>query len=418
MEQWRKNLYTLVTTQICCMVGFGMVMPFIAFYFQEMGMEVGPRLDFAVSLANMLPAAGMAVSSPVWGVLSDRYGRKSMLIRACACASVIMILMGLADRVFVFLVLRLMQGFFTGTITASMAFVSANTPEEHMSASLGLLSASNFIGFSIGPVIGGLLAEWIGYTNCFYLAAAIMVFATMIVAAVTSEDPSTYGRELIEKRRAEKKKLDSEKTAGLHLFRRLTPLIVSLFVVLFLQRMCRQVFTPFLALYVQQVRGTLEWASGITGAISGCICVATSISSVTLVRIADKYDKLKLIFLYSVICLPISLLLIPNVSLIFFVVIYTLYYFVIGAVEPIITAALTEHTSPESRGTLFGWVGTFQNLAGMLGPLLGSVISAVFGGYQSILASISIMVVIVIAAVAALRYRLLKQQPADGKANK
>ena len=46
MEQWRKNLYTLVTTQICCMVGFGLVMPFIAFYFSEMGMKVGSRLDF------------------------------------------------------------------------------------------------------------------------------------------------------------------------------------------------------------------------------------------------------------------------------------------------------------------------------------------------------------------------------------
>lgn len=397
------------------MVGFGMVMPFIAFYFQEMGMEVGPKLDFAVSLANTLPAVGMSISSPIWGALSDRYGRKSMLVRACACASVIMVLMGLADNVLPFLVLRLMQGFFTGTITASMAFVSANTPEENMSASLGLLSASNFIGFSIGPVIGGLLAEWIGYTDCFYLAAIVMVFATVIVVAVTSEDPSTYGKELVQRRKLEKKRLAAEKPESSHLFRRLTPLVVSLFIVLFLQRMCRQVFTPFLALYVQQVRGTLEWTSGITGIINGCICVATSVSSVTLVRIADKYDKLKLIFIYSIICLPISLLLIPNMSLLFFVATYTLYYFVIGAIEPIITAALTEHTSPESRGTLFGWVGTFQNLAGIFGPLLGSAISAIFGGYQSILASISIMVVIVIAAVAVLRHRLSKPQEAEGQ---
>lgn len=258
-------------------------------------------------------------------------------------------------------------------------------------------------------MIGGLLAEWIGYTDCFYLAAVVMVFATVIVVVVTSEDPSTYGKELVQRRKLEKKRLAAEKPEGSHLFRRLTPLVVSLFIVLFLQRMCRQVFTPFLALYVQQVRGTLEWTSGITGIINGCICVATSVSSVTLVRIADKYDKLKLIFIYSIICLPISLLLIPNMSLLFFVATYTLYYFVMGAIEPIITAALTEHTSPESRGTLFGWVGTFQNLAGIFGPLLGSAISAVFGGYQSILASISIMVVVVIAAVAVLRHRLSKQ---------
>ena len=303
MEQWRKNLYTLVTTQICCMVGFGLVMPFIAFYFQEMGMKVGSRLDFMVSLANTLPAVGMAISSPIWGALSDRKGRKSMLIRACGCATIIMLLMGLVSSVGPFLVLRLLQGLFTGTITASMAFVSSNTPEEHMSSSLGLLSASNFIGYSIGPVIGGLLAEIIGYRSCFFLSAAMMLFATVIVIKVTVEDPSTYGVALVEQRKREKQRKKEESLKKGIAVRTFTPLVIGLFTVLFLQRMCRFVFTPFLALYVQQVRGTLEWASGITGIINGCICIATAVSSVTLVRIADRHDKIRLIFLYAVICL-------------------------------------------------------------------------------------------------------------------
>ena len=120
MEQWRKNLYTMVTTQICCMIGFGLVSPFIAFYFQEMGMEMGHTLDLAVSLANTFPAVGMAIASPIWGMLSDRYGRKSMLVRASTFAGILMILMGLVDSVLPFLALRLLQGFFTGTVTASM----------------------------------------------------------------------------------------------------------------------------------------------------------------------------------------------------------------------------------------------------------------------------------------------------------
>ena len=103
MEQWRKNLYTMMITQICCMIGFGLVSPFIAFYFQEMGMEMGAKLDLAVSLANTLPAVGMAIASPIWGMLSDRYGRKSMLVRACTFAGILMILMGLVDSVLPFL---------------------------------------------------------------------------------------------------------------------------------------------------------------------------------------------------------------------------------------------------------------------------------------------------------------------------
>ena len=409
MEQWRKNLYTMMTTQICCMIGFGLVSPFIAFYFQEMGMEMGAELDLAVSLANTLPAVGMAIASPIWGMLSDRYGRKSMLVRACTFAGILMILMGLVDSVLPFLLLRLLQGFFTGTVSASMAFVSANTPEEHMSASLGMLSASNFIGFSIGPVMGGLMAEWIGYTNCFFVASALMFFATFIVVAVTVEDPSTYGKELVEKSRARKLE-QKQKRAGAAVsgLRAVSPVIISLFAVLLIQRTARMAFTPFLALYVEDVRGTMEWASGITGIINGSVCIATSISSVTLVRLADRYDKISLILLYAVLTLPVSLLLIPNVSLVFFAVSYTMYYFIYGAIEPIITAALSEHTPPESRGTLFGWIGTFQNLAGIFGPLLGSAISAAFSGYQSILAAISVMVAVVICCIAFVRKRIVQ----------
>ena len=261
-------------------------------------------------------------------------------------------------------------------------------------------------------MIGGLLAEIIGYRSCFFLSAAMMLFATVIVVKVTVEDPSTYGVALVEQRKREKQRKKEESLKKGIAVRTFTPLVLGLFTVLFLQRMCRFVFTPFLALYVQQVRGTLEWASGITGIINGCICIATAVSSVTLVRIADRHDKIKLIFLYAVICLPISLFLIPDFSLVFFVVGYTLYYFVIGAIEPIITAALSEHTSPEGRGALFGWIGTFQNLAGIFGPLLGSLISAIFGGYQAILTSISVMVLIVIAAIIILR-RTLSRHPEE-----
>ena len=125
-------------------------------------------------------------------------------------------------------------------------------------------------------------------------------------------------------------------------------------------------------------------------------------------RLADRYDKISLILLYAVLTLPVSLLLIPNVSLVFFAVSYTMYYFIYGAIEPIITAALSEHTPPESRGTLFGWIGTFQNLAGIFGPLLGSAISAAFSGYQSILAAIRVMVAVVICCIAFVRKRIVQ----------
>ena len=130
MERWRINLYTLWVTQVFSLMGFGFCIPFIPFYFQEMGVTNPTELNHFVGLAFAVPAATMAVTAPIWGIVSDRYGRKVMILRAMIAAALLLVLMGLVTSVWQFMILRALQGVFTGTITASMSFVSANTPEH------------------------------------------------------------------------------------------------------------------------------------------------------------------------------------------------------------------------------------------------------------------------------------------------
>lgn len=175
MEQWKSNLYILWIAQIISLTSFGFGLPFMPFYIQDLGVTDPTTLKLYTGLLSAAPAVTMAIMAPVWGLLSDRYGRKIMIQRAMFTAFFIIGLMGMVSQVWQLLILRLMQGFFTGTITASSTFVAANTPNNKLSYALGFLSSSTFIGYSLGPFIGGFVAEYFGYRISFLLGAVLML---------------------------------------------------------------------------------------------------------------------------------------------------------------------------------------------------------------------------------------------------
>lgn len=373
MERWKINLYTLWVTQVFSLMSFGLGVPFIPYYFQQMGLTDPVQLNIAVGLASTLPAASMAVAAPLWGILSDRYGRKMMIMRAMVCAAILLTMMGVVSTVPTFLFIRFLQGIFTGTITASMAFVSANTPENRMSYALGFMTSSNFLGYAIGPFVGGILAEHLGYSVCFYAGGVLMLIGFVMVLFLVIEDRGSYGPELMARLRSE------EKVRGGKKARLFTPMILSVIVTLFIARVARSILTPFVPLFVQDTLGGLSGAATYTGIINGTTGCATAIASLTITRLGDKHNKFKLALLLAAISLPLAALLVPFHSLITFIVLYTVYFFFAGGIEPILTSAASENTSPMLRGALFGTLGTVNSVSLMLAPMLGSFLSIRWG---------------------------------------
>lgn len=385
MERWKVNLYTLWVTQVFSLMGFGFCIPFIPFYFQDMGVTDPASLNYYVGLAFAIPAATMAVAAPVWGVVSDRYGRKLMLMRAMVAAAVLLVLMGMVESVWQFMVLRAFQGIFTGTVTASMSFVSANTPENRLSYALGLMTSSNFIGYSIGPFLGGLLAEVVGYRACFYLGGALMTVGFFLVVALVKEDPNTYGFRIRGGEPGEEPRK-----------RLFAPLILWILGALFLQRIARSVFMPFVALHVQEQLGTVAGAAAWTGIINGATGLATAVAALTITRLGDQKDKMRLSLLLTLLSLPVALLLVPRVPLVLFTVLFTAFFFLAGAAEPILTSAASERTPASMRGALFGVLGTVGSIGAMVSPLLGSAVSVTFS-LQAILAVVPFITAIQLA---------------------
>ena len=276
--------------------------------------------------------------------------------------------MGLSQSVFQFMVLRALQGIFTGTVTASMSFVSANTPENRISYALGLMTSSNFLGYSIGPFIGGMIAELLGYRICFAIGGGLMTVGFLLVVFLVKEDKNTYGYRIRSEEESKGKRIQV-----------LSPFIMIVLLSLLFQRISRSVFVPFIPLYVQETLGTMVGATTYTGIISGATGFATALAALTITRLGDQHDKVKLAFKLTLLAVPVTVLLIFFRSLLGFSMVFTIYFFLAGGTEPILTSAASERTPPAMRGVLFGLLCTVSSLGAMVAPMIGSSISVGFG---------------------------------------
>jgi DHA1 family multidrug resistance protein-like MFS transporter len=345
-------------------MSFSFGLPFIPFYIQQLGVTSAQDVKLWSGILNAAPAVTMAFMAPVWGIISDKYGRKLMLIRAMLCAAFIIGGMGMVANVHQLLIFRLLQGIFTGTITAATILIAANTPKNRLSYALGFLSSSTFIGQSIGPVIGGFVAELAGYRLSFLIGGVMMFLDFLLVLFLVKEQ-----KESLQKPELQGKEPRSSK---LSIFTSVT--VSMLFVLLFL-RIGRSAFAPYLPIYVQEIMNSTKGVAGTTGVINGFLSLATALSGLTLSRLGDRYNKFKLLGVYLLLggLLSVPLILIHNLWL--FTFLLGLVFFVTGGVEPMLMSITTEKTPVHRRGFLFGIQGTVGNIGFALAPLLGGAIS-------------------------------------------
>ncbi|MDN5300416.1 MAG: transporter, family, multidrug resistance protein [Clostridiales bacterium] len=369
MERWKSNLYTLWVSQVVSLMSFGFGLPFIPFYIQTLGVTDPVALKFFSGVLSAAPAITMAVMAPIWGMLSDRYGRKIMIQRATFAATFLLILMGCVQNVWQLVFLRLLQGVFTGTIVASSAFVASNTPDENMSFALGFLSSSTFVGYSFGPLIGGVVAEFYGYRVSFFVGAVLMFLGFLIVTLKLVEDKNSFGQVSTNKADGKKGKMTAI----------LTQTIVMLLIMLFLQRIMRTVFSPFLPLYIQEQLNSLEGASSTTGILNGVIGLVTALSAIVISRLGDLYDKIKIIQILMIFALVDVVVLNTLSGWWGFVIPYTLLFFIIGGIEPLMTSMSAQQVTSDKRGLLFGIQGLIGSLGWLVSPTLGTWISIKFG---------------------------------------
>ncbi len=149
-----RNLWVLMATAFVDMLGFAMVFPLLPFYATDLG--ASPKV---IGLLISSFSIAQLVSAPLWGRVSDRYGRRPVLIIGLAAAGIAYIFFGFANTIWLLLVSRTVQGAGGGTTGVVQAYIGDSTDPTQRARGLGWLSASTSAGVMIGPAIGSLAAH-------------------------------------------------------------------------------------------------------------------------------------------------------------------------------------------------------------------------------------------------------------------
>jgi len=166
MQTWQRNLYILWVAELVAIAGFTVVLPFLPYYVQDLGVTEPEQVEFWSGLLFASHAIAMAIFSLIWGSVADRYGRKMMVERAMFGGAVVMGAMGFVQNVQQLVLLRGLQGCLTDTIAAT-TLVASSVPRQRSGHALGLLQMAVYSGASAGPLLGGLVADHFGYRAAF-----------------------------------------------------------------------------------------------------------------------------------------------------------------------------------------------------------------------------------------------------------
>ena len=175
---WKRHLCVIWLAQFMSAIGFSFGLPFIP-YLMQADMDITDQAELAYWVAAFSAACPLTMMffSPVWGALGDRYGRKKMLLRSYVGGAVAIGLISVAQSPLVLIVLRMIQGAFCGTMSASQALISTQTPREHTGFALGALNSAMFSGTIAGAFAGGYVAEYAGYRLAFAISALCFVLS-------------------------------------------------------------------------------------------------------------------------------------------------------------------------------------------------------------------------------------------------
>ena len=176
------KLLTLFFTMIVVMIGFGIVIPIMPFYVESFGMG-GTGMGAMMALFSIM----QFLFSPFWGKLSDRYGRKKIMMIGALGNGVTMIFTGLVPNYPLLLVARGLAGILSAaTMPTAMAYIGDSTDERGRGAGMGLIGAAMGVGMVIGPGLGGWMSE-ISLAAPFFLAGGLSLLALLPIWFILPE---------------------------------------------------------------------------------------------------------------------------------------------------------------------------------------------------------------------------------------
>ncbi|MFC2014735.1 MFS transporter [Chloroflexota bacterium] len=391
IEQWKKNLYAIFIAQFFVMVGFNFVGPFLPLFIQQLGGFSNELAAFWSGMSQAGLGIALFLSGPLWGIVADRWGRKAMLLRAQFCSSFILLGLGLSPNVYWVIALRLMQGFFSGTMTAAQAMVAGSTPREKVPFAMGLLMVAVFSGTTLGPLIGGVMADMFSYRTTFYITGGLLFLGGIIILFFTKEDFVPPAPDQAASLRG---------LLRMAMSRQMLPMLLTLCAL----QLGPQMINPVIPVFIRDIDPGIK-AATMSGIAFGGMGITAAVSSVIAARIGGRIS-LKKILVFS--CIGTGLLYLPPAwagTVAQVIIFIALTGFLKGGLMASSSALVGLSAGQGQQGIAYGVAQSANALGIGIGPLLGGILSplvglrAVFGVAGGIFVAVGLFVYRLLADV-------------------
>jgi DHA1 family multidrug resistance protein-like MFS transporter len=383
---WRRNLAALWLAEFTAILGFSFAFPFLPlFLHQELHIPNGPELSFWTGISASATGFALALTSPIWGRLADRYGRKPMLVRAMIGGGISVGLMGLAQSALQLSVLRGVQGASSGTVAAATALVATETPAAHLAWALGILTSSISLGSAVGPAAGGLAANIIGLRAIFIAGGVFLLLAAIPVVFVVRESPRRMTRTQAP-RTMEVLRLARAGTVGA---------LAVLIVAQGLQQTSYGAAQQLVVLRLIDLTGARE-AQVLTGVTFAAGGIATALAALTYYRVLRRSTYRRLITAGAVL-LGLALLAAAAAATAPFVIAaFVVASFFSGALAPAFGAMTGLEAPPIVQATVFGVGSSAIALGFGLGPLIGGLVASAAGIRAGLLVAAALALILAV----------------------
>ncbi|HEX8489498.1 MAG TPA: MFS transporter [Chthoniobacterales bacterium] len=181
MARQRSPLFVLYLTVFIDLMGFGIVIPILPLYAQDF--HASP---LAIGWLTGIYSGMQIIFTPILGRLSDRFGRRPVLLISIAGTAVGFALMGMAQSLTLLFVARILAGITGGNISIPQAYIADVTAPDKRSHAMGMIGAAFGLGFTFGPLIGGVMSQ-ISYGAPFFFAAALAVANAVLIYLILPE---------------------------------------------------------------------------------------------------------------------------------------------------------------------------------------------------------------------------------------
>lgn len=369
MQNWKRIVYTMAGIQIGTGISIIGVIAFIPLFLtSELGVTDPGEAAFWAGLISGVTPFFVAIAAPFWSMQADRRGPRFALSMILLILGVVIALMYFTRSPVELLILRMIQGMSGGFVAVGMSLVMNVTPKKQLTWAMGVFQASMVMGVMFGPLVGGMIADTLGYRMPFLIFCALSFFCLLAVRLMV---PRQIGLEQARKKEPFMKQLS---------YFMKNPVVRLMVMLQFLCNCGMTGIGPILPLYIKEMMGGDAMAVATIVGIIIFIAGATSVtSSLNVSRLSARISMPKILIFASLVTGVNFILqyLMPEVWTLGFM--RGLTGFSLGMIMPLANTILAQSVPAEKRTMVVGFSTSFSLMGNVAGPMASGVIAMQWG---------------------------------------